>query len=670
MKLVIVESPSKCSIIEKYLGKGYKVVASQGHFRSLHKLEQINVETLEVKYTNDKPKIVKMLKEECEKADEVILATDNDREGEAIAWHICQICKLPLTTKRILFQEITERALKQAIEEPTIINMNRVFSQQSRQIIDLYIGFKISPLLWKHIQHKLSAGRCQTPALRIIYDQEKLIENQSYEKCFSVYGYFTSNNIEFKNQNMTEVVPFLEKCKGHTFSLKKGESKQIKEEPPSILITSTLQQRANQMLGMSPKNTMRNAQTLYEKGLITYMRTDTPYYSADFLKQVEEYITKHHGKEYVGTVKNTESKTHEGIRVTNLFIHSIDVEPSVNKLYEFIFKHTLKSCMSPYTGINTPYILDYDFTYLSTKTIHSGWKCLNKEKEKDWGTYLDYLDKVAYNVIYAEEKIKSQEFHYNEAQLIRKLEKQNIGRPSTFTNIVESIEKYTEKGKVRGKTIPLTQYELKSDITISHTDKQIEEENKLSITPLGKQVVEFCNTHFESLFDYKYTERMEQQLDLIEQGAVWKPIVYEFIKQVDSVLQVDAPKMSYRSLHCGMWKKNVMVIKDGPYGYYLEYKKELVSLTNCVVDINDIVDKQHITEDQKRDIMTYVQKKDGLVLNENMSIREGPKGYYVFYKKPSMKKPKFYNCDEVIEFIESRDKDKLLEYVQKKYNLI
>ena len=153
------------------------------------------------------------MKEECEKADEVILATDNDREGEAIAWHICQICKLPLTTKRILFQEITERALKQAIEEPTTINMNRVFSQQSRQIIDIYIGFKISPLLWKHIQHKLSAGRCQTPALRIVYDQEKLIENQSYEKCYSVYGYFTSNNIEFKNQNMTEVEPFLEKCK-------------------------------------------------------------------------------------------------------------------------------------------------------------------------------------------------------------------------------------------------------------------------------------------------------------------------------------------------------------------------------------------------------------------------------------------------------------------------
>jgi DNA topoisomerase-1 len=326
--------------------------------------------------------------------------------------------------------------------------------------------------------------------------------------------------------------------------------------------------------------------------------------------------------------------------------------------------------MSASTGIVTPYLLDYGFTYLSTKTTFSGWKCFYKNDEKDWGLYLDYLDKVNYQLICADEKIKNQEFHYNEAQLIRKLEKQNIGRPSTFTNIVESIEKYTEKGKIKGKIIPLTQYELKDTLKISHTDKQIEEENKLSITPLGKQVSEFCHQHFESLFDYKYTERMEEQLDLIERGNEWKPIVSEFIKQVDSVLQVDAPKMSYRSLHCGLWKKNVMVIKDGPYGYYLEYKKELISLNQCTVDVNDIVEKQEITEEQKRDIMTYVQKKDGLKLNENMSIKKGPRGYYLFYKKPSMKKPKFYNCDDVIEMIEARDTENLLEYIQKKYKLI
>ena len=677
MKLVIVESPSKCKIIEKYLGEGYKVIASCGHFRSLHKLEQINLETLDIKYSIDKPKIVKLLKEECDNSDEIILATDNDREGEAIAWHICKICNLPLTTKRILFQEITENALKRAIENPTIINLNRVYSQQARQVIDLYIGFKISPLLWKHIQHKLSAGRCQTPALRLLYDQEKMIESQIYDTHYHIYGLFTSNQIEFKAPSLNivdvEVEPFLEKCKGHTFTLKKGNIKQITTQPPSILITSTLQQKASQNLGMSPKQTMKHAQTLYEAGLITYMRTDTPYYSEDFLIKTSEYISANYGKEYVGEILNVKGKTHEGIRITQHFIQSIDIEPSVNRLYDFIYKHTLQSCMSPYIGETTLYSLDYDFTYLSCKTIFKGWKCLQiqkEDKEKDWGYYLDNLTKVSYSIIYAEEKLKGQEFHYNEAQLIRKLEKENIGRPSTFTNILESITKYVDKGTFKGKSVLLNEYQLKENIIISQIEKEIEEKNKLIITPLGKKVCDFCNQYFSSLFDYKYTERMEKQLDQIEEGLNWKEVVNEFILQVDSVLHVDAPKMKYRSMHCGEWKKNVMVIKDGPYGYYLEYKKEIVSLDNCDVDINHIVEEQIITEEQKKNIMSYIQKKEGLVLNPEMSIRLGPKGYYLFYKKPSMKKPKFYNCDEIIEYIETRDKDKILEYIQKKYKLI
>ena len=196
--LLIVESPSKCKIIEKYLGEKYKVIASCGHFRTLNKLEQIDFNTMEISYTNDKLKVIKMLKEEVKKADEVILATDDDREGEAIAWHICQLCKLPLTTKRILFQEITETALKHALCEPVTINMSRVNSQRTRQILDLYIGYKISPLLWRYIQHTLSAGRCQTPALRMIYDQEQAIKNQSYKTHFIIYGFFTKNSIEFK----------------------------------------------------------------------------------------------------------------------------------------------------------------------------------------------------------------------------------------------------------------------------------------------------------------------------------------------------------------------------------------------------------------------------------------------------------------------------------------
>ena len=197
MKLVIVESPSKCNTIQKYLGDEYKVIASCGHFRSLNKLEQINFQTFSIKYETDKPKIVKLLKEETQKANEVIIATDDDREGEAIGWHICQVCKLSLNdTKRIIFHEITEKGIKDAINNPTTLNMNRVYSQNTRQILDLYIGFKISPILWKYVKHKLSAGRCQTPALHLIYEQEMKIISQSYDDThFIVKGFFTKNNI-------------------------------------------------------------------------------------------------------------------------------------------------------------------------------------------------------------------------------------------------------------------------------------------------------------------------------------------------------------------------------------------------------------------------------------------------------------------------------------------
>jgi len=630
MKLVIVESPSKCKIIEKYLGKEYKVIASYGHFRSLHKLEQINIDTLDIKYTIDKPKIVKELKEECDKADEVILATDNDREGEAIAWHICQICKLLLTTKRILFQEITEKALKKAIENPSIINIERVNSQQARQVIDLYIGYKISPLLWKHVQHKLSAGRCQTPALRMLYDKELLIDTQSYQTHFNIYGIFTSNQIKFKAPSTIDPLIILEKCKNHLFTIVKQPSKKITESPPSILITSTLQQRANQILGMSPKQTMKNAQTLYELGLITYMRTDCAYYNDDFVNAALSFIEKEYGIDYVGQIKNADSKTHEGIRITQLYVKTIDIEPSVNRLYEFIYKQTIESCMSSYVGEVTTYLLDFDFSYLSTKTIFAGWKILLKRDEKDWGNYLDYLDKISYSVIYAEETLKKKKFHYNEAQLIRKLEKENIGRPSTYTGILDSIDKYIEKGTFKGKSIMIKNYELTDILKMSETIKEVEEKNKIYITPLGKKVSEFCHQHFNTLFDYRYTERMETQLDKIEKGELeWKEVVKEFIQQVDSILNVDAPKIKYRTLHCGEWKKNVMVIKDGPYGYYLEYKKEIISLNDCEININECVEQQSISEEQKKDIMIYIQKKEGLIINENMSIRSNKNNYYI-----------------------------------------
>ena len=679
--LLIVESPSKCKIIEKYLGEKYKVIASCGHFRSLNKLEQINFDIMEINYANDKPTVIKMLKDEVKQATEVILATDDDREGEAIAWHICQICKLPLTTKRILFQEITETALKKALCEPVTINMSRVNSQRTRQILDLYIGFTISPLLWKYIQHTLSAGRCQTPALRMIYDQEQVIKTQSYKTHFIIYGYFTKNSIEFKISNHVEevdIIPFLEKCKGHTFTLSKGEPKKITASPPSILITSTLQQRASQALSMSPQQVMRNAQTLYENGLITYMRTDCAVYSDDFITQINGCIQKEYGAEYIGCIKQNEKKAHEGIRITHLEVKSIEIEPNVNRLYDFIYKHTFQSCMSTNIIVQTPYILDFGFTYLSNHTQFKGWKIMQSKEgnDKSWGSYLDNLKNVTFDKIVAEEKLTSQEFHYSESQLIRQLEKEKIGRPSTFTGIVESIEKkYVTKGHIKGATISLNLYELTDTITQTQENKIIEEESKLTITELGIKVSEFCHTYFNSIFDYRFTENMENQLDLIEENkAEWTTIVKDFKTIVDNLLNVpiNVEKKKYKSLHCGLWKKNAMVLKDGPHGFYIEYKDQSISLQKFKTPeiINEWIETQTISDINKEEMITYIKNKDGYVITSNISIRNGPRGNYIFYKKPNMKKPKFYDCSEIKEYIENNDDDKIIDYIQKKYNII
>ena len=683
--LLIVESPSKCKIIEKYLGDGYKVVASCGHIRSLHKLEQINMETLDIKFTNEKPKIIKMLKDEIEKADQVILATDDDREGEAIAWHIAQACKLPLTTKRILFHEITQNALKEAILRPTTITINRVYSQQSRQILDIYIGYKISPILWKYIQHTLSAGRCQTPALRMIYEQHQLIKNQAYNTDYVIYGTFTNKNIEFKiSKHFTkeEVIPFLEKCKTTTFTIKKGESKQHSLKQPDILITSSLQQKANQSLGMSPQQVMRNAQTLYEHGHITYMRTDCAYYSDEFIQKTNEYIKKEFGERYIGNIKLKEKKAHEGIRITHHNVKQVDLEPSVNRLYEFIYKYTLQTCMSPNITIQTPYILDLDFTYLSTKTIFDGWKILNnKEPFEDYELYLNNLSSIKYNKIVAEERCINQEFHYSESQLIKKLEKENIGRPSTYVSILESIEKkYVDIGLIQSQPIKITNYELCNDMINSlKEDKQIKEENKLSITELGIKVSEFCNTYFQPIFDYRFTERMELELDLIEKcKCEWKSVVNYFVNEVDKLLTketeiaANVTKPEYKSLHCGTYNKNAVVLKDGPYGFYIEYKKESISLQKFkpAEIINEWIVNQTLPNNVLNEIIDYINNKKGYIISSNISIRYGPKGFYIFYKKANMKKPKFYDCSDILELINQKDTDKIVTYIEKKYNII
>jgi DNA topoisomerase-1 len=429
--LIIVESPSKCKTIESYLGDEYRVIASSGHFRSLTKLEQIDLETLKIKYETTKPKIVKFLKEETSIAKEVIIATDDDREGEAIAFHILQICKLPSDTKRIVFHEITKTAVINALQTPRSINMNRVYSQTTRQILDLYIGYKISPILWKYIQHKLSAGRCQTPALHIVYEREELINKQEYETSIKTVGYFTGKDIEFKLKqtfkNLKELYDFLKVISDKKFMITKVETKEVKINPPSIFTTSTLQQSASQLLNMSPQQTMRSAQILYELGLITYMRTDQATYSKDFIQLIKSKI----GNDFLNPMnenKNSQNaqNAHEGIRITKLDIQSTSIDSSTDRLYSFIYKHTFQTCMKPCITCHKIYSIEsdsYEFQHTSVIVLYEGWKIKSKSDNINWSNYLDCIINIPIDCskFVSTEQCIDTHFHYTEAQLIRQL---------------------------------------------------------------------------------------------------------------------------------------------------------------------------------------------------------------------------------------------------------
>ena len=690
--LVIVESPSKCKIIEGYLGDKYKVIASCGHFRSLTNLKQINLETMDIKYTITKSKIIKLLKDEIKYAKNVILATDNDREGESIAWHICDVCNLPLTTPRIIFHEITKDEITNAIMNPTIINLNKVYSQKARQILDLYIGFTISPILWKFIQHKLSAGRCQTPALNMLYEQEKIIQSQTYNTNYKITGIFT-NNIEFKlSKSLTkeEVQPFLELCKNYEFIVEKKDNKNVDYNPPSILITSTLQQRCSQYLSMSPKQTMSNAQILYENGLITYMRTETSGYSENFIEKISKFISNKYGSEYIGS-PSSKVDTHEGIRVTNLSITSVSFDTGVNRLYEFIYKHTLQSCMTNAIFIHTNYEINvpmrHTMNYVSSYPKFYGWKIVNKDKNdnEDWSNYLNYVKKIQCIKIEAKEQCEKLQLHYTESQLIHQLEKEGIGRPSTYVSILDSIEKYIIKGRIESTTLDLNHYILSfndNEIKTENEKKIIEEKNKLQITELGMKVIEFSYKYFNDIFDYKYTHNMELFLDSIENENEnqnnlnsWIKILQENIKNINNYnnLDIKENKPEYKSIHCGIYKKYPIVIKDGPHGFYIEYKKECISLSqmNANETIHLWIKEQNVDETNMKILIDYIENKNKNVniihtINENVTIRKSDKGYYIFYKTIKMKKPKFYSFpNEYIDNIEQ-----IKDYIKKKYKYI
>ena len=602
--LLIVESPAKCQKIESYLGKDkYMCLASFGHIREIADgLKSIDVDhdfAIKFAIMSSKHAQVAKLRTAIAEAAEVILATDDDREGEAIAWHLCQVFHLSVeTTKRIVFHEITEPALKAAVAAPRTIDMSLVLAQQARQVLDLIVGYKISPVLWTYVAHtNLSAGRCQTPALRLIYENYKEIEASTATMVYTVSGIFTKLNLTFHLSREIEssaadssgeecLETFIRETAAAPdagFRATVGAPKKATKAPPSPYSTSTLQQAASNELHISPKDTMSVAQKLYEQGYITYMRTDSKVYSAEFVANARDYILKRFGMEgnltddlLLGNLSATKgTAAHEAIRPTDISRTLIpqSCHPREHRLYSMIHRNTLESlmaaaiCQTITMAITSPVAVvsvsgtpsSCEYRYTAEQVIKPGWKLVAGGYDKEAREYSYFASLTAasaastahimpFKRIMTKCSLRNSKSHYTESGLVQMLERMGIGRPSTFSSLVDKIQErgYVKLQDVRGKYLECQEFVItkKTDSAVASVESKTEvreiggETRKLVIQPLGIIVIEFLLAHFAPLFEYEFTKNMENQLDEIATGGmIWHELCYKCWFDVTTQLQ-------------------------------------------------------------------------------------------------------------------------------------
>lgn len=545
--LVIVESPAKAKTIEKYLGKDFVVKSSIGHIRRLPSRDgSIDVgdgfrPVFEI--DPDKKKTIAELKKAAKAADTVWLASDEDREGEAIAWHLCEVLGLdPQKTKRIVFHEITKSALEQAIHHPRSVDMPLVEAQQARQALDYLVGFELSPVLWRKVGGKLSAGRVQSVAVRLIVDRERDIEAHVPASSFKITADMHGHNEDFKAESRVkydtaaEVKAILETYAGGDFTVSAIEKKPGTRSPSAPFTTSTLQQEAGSRLGYSPRTTMQLAQRLYEAGHITYMRTDSMNLSGQFLSQATHYIEKEYGANYhqVRTYKTKSSgaqEAHEAIRPTNPAAATAGADEQQKKLYSLIWRRTLASQMTNATVEKTEITL----TPHATSNIQHPTSTLVAKGEivtfdgflRVYGrsgddTILPDLsqgDSVTLKHAESLETLSRGPARYTEATLVRALEERGIGRPSTYASIISTIQSrdYVERADVEGTPRTVTKLTLDHGI-VTETPETIQygkDSNKLLPTDRGIVVTDFLVKHFSDVMEYDFTKQIETELDEI-----------------------------------------------------------------------------------------------------------------------------------------------------------
>jgi DNA topoisomerase-1 len=585
MKLLIIESPGKQKTIQKYLGSDWRVVASLGHIRGLEQNLEFLTRDFEPRYEflKEKAKAIKELKEKAKEADDIYLAADKDFEGEQIAYSVCLLLKLsPMTAKRVTFTEITEKAIRYAIEHPGTIDMNRVRTQQARAMLDLLIGFTMSPLLWRYVAPSLSAGRCQTPAIRLVVEREDAIQQFKTSSCWRMSTQWVHDSFVFP-ATMDDELEDEESAQNYLENIHSTPEGFVvsnvvrpwTERAPDPLITSTLQQQASAMFHSNPKETMRIAQRLYEAGHITYMRTDKAVLSEDASKEARQWVLQHYGEDFVKEESN-ESKeaelakgnpaskrgkkvdaiagepkaqeAHEAIRPTHMEVTALpegEWTAYDKKIYHLIWQRAIQSVMAPARGETcyvTSRIQEDEFLWSSSwkRTTFQGWKragkVVNIDEDSDaeessdgedvWkkAISLKFGDVLHWKSMKAEPKETKAQGRFTEATLVRELEKYSIGRPSTFASLLAVIQ---EKGYVEIKDIPPKEVSVKEYIIEPHvwppSQKQYQkkigaEKNKLVPTNLGRSVLDFMLQHFDDLFNYRFTSQMEKRLDHIAEG--------------------------------------------------------------------------------------------------------------------------------------------------------
>ena len=666
-KLVIVESPAKCKKIEAYLNNNpadrtlnYKCMASYGHIRELSGLEAINIhDNFTPTFTdcaNKKDQIAK-LRKAIAGASEVILATDDDREGEAIAWHICQVFKLDLAkTKRIIFHEITESAIHRAIESTTTyVNKATVNAQLARQVLDMLVGYKLSPFLWKHVKDGLSAGRCQTPALRLIYENQKEIENRPGKEIYAVLGYFTNKNIPFElNHEETDsakIKEFLTASIAFPHIYTGYKLRTTTKAAPLPFTTSTLQQAASNELHFSPKETMKHCQALYEAGYITYHRTDSMNYSKEFVKNAAVYICKNYGPEYLPTAPapapadpSAEASAsasvvtaHEAIRPTDLNREAIaeTCTTKEQRLYTLIRRRALESCMPPAAvsvlSANITAPLDYAYQYTTECLAFLGWKrVVNQNTTPPEYTYLQTLKAncvIPAKKIKATMQLRELKTHYSEARLVQLLEEKGIGRPSTFSSLIDKIQErnYVKKENVTGKMLTCLDFELaEGKITSNKQEREFgNEKNKLVIQPLGILALEFLLTYFETFFAYTYTKEMEDALDKISQDQMgWTELCRSCNNNLDNlsanILEKGKETIRIDDTHTYVIGKYGPVIKctalDRLQAGLLRYRAIDTVMSKyysrVILQVIDIVTAAEYNESHLMQLVRLIQKED------------------------------------------------------------